>query len=245
MASARPEAVALPPAAESSLARLVRERLGTAGARPTTDDIVHVLHQAIVRGLLAPGRALRQDELAALFHISKIPVREALRTLEAQGFVELQLNRGALVKAPTLAQLRDAFELRLMIEPHLMRTAAAGLTPAMLDQAESLIRDMDDATDAWRFSDCNSRFHELLYAPAELPLSRNILAMLQGHIQRMSFMQLSLAGFNRSSNEDHRVIVAACRRGDADGAARAVAAHVQSVRDIVLGLYLRHHAQEG
>ncbi|WP_231394272.1 GntR family transcriptional regulator, partial [Pseudacidovorax intermedius] len=69
----------------------MRERLGTAGARPTTDDIVHVLHQAIVRGLLAPGRALRQDELAALFHVSKIPVREALRTLEAQGFVELQL----------------------------------------------------------------------------------------------------------------------------------------------------------
>jgi DNA-binding FadR family transcriptional regulator len=66
--------------------------------------------------------------------------------------------------------------------------------------------------------------------------------MLQGHIQRMSFMQLSLAGFNRSSNEDHRLIVAACRRGDAEAAAQAVTAHVEGVKDIVLDLYARHHA---
>ncbi len=227
---------------DSPLARLVRERLGATGVRPSTDDIVHVLHQAIVRGLLAPGLALRQDELAALFQVSKIPVREALRTLEAQGFVELQLNRGAIVRPLTLAQLRDAFDLRLMIEPHLMRTAAPRLTPAMLDEAEALIQAMDDAADAWRFSECNTRFHDLLYAAADLPLSRNILTLLQGHIQRMSFMQLSLAGFNRSSNEDHRTIVAACRTGDGQAAAQAVEAHVQSVRDIVLALYLRHHA---
>ena len=83
----------------------------------------------------------------------------------------------------------------------------------------------------------------LLYRAAERPLSKQILAMLQGHIQRMSFMQLSLAGFNRSSNEDHRAIVAALRQGDPEAAARAVAAHVNGVKDIVLELYERHHAR--
>ncbi|MBN8747057.1 HTH-type transcriptional repressor RspR [Xylophilus ampelinus] len=235
------EAAAAP--GETPLQRLVRERRTAAGGRLSTDDIVRVLHEAIVRGLLAPGRALRQDELAALFHVSKIPVREALRTLEAHGFVELLLNRGALVKELTLAQLRDAFELRSMVEPHLMRTAAPLLTAADLDAAERLVDAMDDAPTAWAFSELNGRFHDLLYRPAERPLSKQILAMLQGHIQRMSFMQLSLAGFNRSSNEDHRAIVTALRQGDPEAAARAVAAHVNGVKDIVLELYERHHAR--
>ena len=221
------------------LQRLVVEQRAAAGGRLSTDDIVRVLHQAIVRGIFHPGQALRQDELATLFEVSKIPVREALRTLQAQGFVDLPLNRGALVQALTLDQLKDAFELRLMVEPSLMRTAAPLLTRADLDEAERLIRAMDRATTAWAFSECNVRFHDLLYSRAARPLSKQILALLQGHIQRMSFMQLSLAGFNRSSNEDHRLIVAACRQGDAEGAARAVAAHVKGVRKIVLELVQR------
>jgi DNA-binding GntR family transcriptional regulator len=238
-----PEAVVTASTAETPLQALVRARLGEAGGRLSTDDIVHLLQQAIVRGIFAPGQALRQDELATLFHVSKIPVREALRTLEANGFVQLLLNRGALVKALTLGQLRDAFELRMMVEPHLMRTAAPLLSATDLDEADRLIAAMDDAGHAWAFSELNGRFHDLLYRAADKPLSKQILAMLQGHIQRMSFMQLSLAGFNRSSNEDHRVIVAACRRGDAEAAAQAVAAHVEGVKDIVLDLYARHHAQ--
>lgn len=227
---------------ETPLQSMVRARLGDAGGRLSTDHIVHLLQQAIVRGIFAPGQALRQDELATLFHVSKIPVREALRTLEANGFVELLMNRGALVKALTLGQLRDAFELRSMVEPHLMRTAAPLLTDADLDEADSLIAAMEDAGHAWAFSELNGRFHDLLYRAADKPLSKQILAMLQGHIQRMSFMQLSLAGFNRSSNEDHRVIVAACRRRDAEAAAQSVASHVEGVKDIVLELYARHHA---
>lgn len=221
------------------LQRLVAAQRAALGGRFSTDDIVRVLHQAIVRGIFHPGQALRQDELAAEFRVSKIPLREALRTLQAQGFVDLPLNRGALVQAPTLDQLKDAFELRLLVEPGLMRTAAPLLTKANLDEAERLVRDMDKAGTAWAFSELNVRFHDLLYGPAQRPLSKQILAMLQGHIQRMSFMQLSLAGFNRSSNEDHRVILAACRQGDADAAARAVAAHVKGVRRIVLALVER------
>jgi DNA-binding GntR family transcriptional regulator len=227
---------------ETPLQSMVRARLGEAGGRLSTDDIVHLLQQAIVRGIFAPGQALRQDELATLFHVSKIPVREALRTLEANGFVQLLINRGALVKALTLGQLRDAFELRMLVEPHLMRTAAPLLTATDLDEADRLIAAMDDAGHAWAFSELNGRFHDLLYRAADKPLSKQILAMLQGHIQRMSFMQLSLAGFNRSSNEDHRLIVAACRRGDSEAAAQAVAAHVEGVKDIVLELYARHQA---
>lgn len=229
------------PGGETPLAQLARAHREAAGGRLSTDHIVRLLQEAIVRGLLGPGRALRQDELADLFHVSKIPVREALRTLEANGFVELLMNRGAIVKELTLGQLRDAFELRMMVEPHLMRTAAPLLTPAELDEADSLVAQMDEADHAWAFSELNARFHGLLYGPADKPLSKQILAMLQGHIQRMSFMQLSLAGFNRSSNEDHRLIVAACRRGEPEEAARAVAAHVEGVKDIVLELYAQHY----
>lgn len=243
MAAVSPRPPEVTAAVETPLQALVRTHRETGGGRLSTDAIVRLLQEAIVRGLFGPGQALRQDELAALCHVSKIPVREALRTLEANGFVELQMNRGAVVKALTLDQLRDAFELRMMVEPHLMRTAAPLLSAADLDEAERLVAAMDDAGHAWAFSELNGRFHDLLYRAADKPLSKQILAMLQGHIQRMSFMQLSLAGFNRSSNEDHRLILAACRSGDAEAAAQAVAAHVEGVKDIVLDLYARHHAR--
>ena len=230
-----------PEIADSPIRHIVAEHLREGEGRLTTDDIVLVLQEAIVRGIYAPGRALRQDELALILGVSKIPVREALRTLQANGFVDLPHNRGAVVKELTLSQLREAFDLRQMLEPQLMRAAVPKLDEATLLDAEALVRRMDGERNAWAFSKLNARFHRLLYEAADKPLSMQILGMLQGHIQRMSFMQLSLSGLNRSANEDHREIVAACRTRDAEAAARLVAEHVDTVKNIVLSLYDQHY----
>ncbi|WP_165843357.1 GntR family transcriptional regulator [Parazoarcus communis] len=244
MSAAEPAAPALTP-----FGRLVAEHRRSLGSgadeRLSTDDIVQLLQQAIIRGVFAPGRALRQDDLALELGVSKIPVREALRTLEAYGFVELPHNRGAVVKELTLAQLREAFDLRQMVEPLLMRAAVARLSEAALKEAAELVERMAQERNAWTFSRLNSRFHQILYEAADMPLSMQILTMLQGYIQRMSFMQLSMMGFNRSSNEDHRHILDACRRGDADAAARHVADHVSGIKTVVMGLYAQLHGDTG
>lgn len=222
---------------DTPLHRLVARYRRSHSDKLGPEDIAVVLREAIERSIFGPGRALRQDELAEVFGVSKIPIREALRTLEAYGFVELPHNRGAVVKELTVGQIRDVFELRLLIEPHLIRLALPSLGAADLDAAEALIDAMDHETNTWSWGELNVRFHRILYEQAQRPLAMRLLAMLEGHEQRYSVMQLSLAGLNRSSNEDHREILAACRRGDADEAARLTAVHVAEVKDIVIGLY--------
>ncbi|TCV03098.1 GntR family transcriptional regulator [Paracandidimonas soli] len=232
----------LPETAPSPIAQLVDSRLQQANGKLSVDDVVSILQEAIIRGIYAPGRALRQDDLAHAMGISKIPIREALRTLQANGFVELHQHRGAIVKELTLAQLREAFYLREMLEPDLMRDATAHMDDATLDKLEALVAQMDGETNAWRFSELNAIFHQTLYAPSGRALSMQILAMLQGHIQRMSFMQLSLSGHNNSANEEHRAIVAACRRRDASQAVRLVEQHVAHIRQVILVLYEQQSA---
>lgn len=227
---------------DSPLQRIVQDHMRECGSKLTTNHIVLVLQEAIVRGIFGPGRALRQDELALLLGVSKIPVREALRTLEARGFVALPQNRGAVVRELSLTQLREAFDLRQMLEPQLIRAAVSRLTDAELLAAAELVQRMEYERNAWAFSKLNARFHETLYEAADKPLSMEILRMLQGHIQRMSFMQLSLAGANRSANHDHRDILEACRNRSVDTAEQLVAKHVAAVRRTVLQLYAEHYA---
>lgn len=225
---------------ESPLEQLVRAHRDENEGEMRSGGLVRLLHEAIVRGILGPGRALRQDDLARMFGVSKIPLREALRTLEAWGFVELQPNRGAIVKEMTATQLRDVFELRLMIEPYLMGAAVKRLSDVDIDDAELLVELMGREGNAWAFSKLNWKFHKKLYSGANRPTAMQILAMLQGHTQRGSFMQLSLSGFNSTSNEDHRAMVLACRKRDVDGAVRLVSEHIRGVMDIVLNLYNQH-----
>jgi DNA-binding GntR family transcriptional regulator len=229
-----------PNLASSPLHQLVANYRTNHPGKLSPQDIVRILQEAIVRAICGPGRALRQDELAEVFGVSKIPVREAFRTLEAFGFVDLPHNRGAIVKELTAEQIRDVFELRLLIEPHLIRMSVPELTDTALADAEQLVEAMHRETNAWAWGELNVRFHRTLYEPAHRPLAMQFLGMLEGHVQRYSVMQLSLAGLNRTSNEDHREMLAACRRRDVDEAVCLTAEHVSEVKDIVIALYENH-----
>jgi len=228
----------------SPIASLVDARLRQANGRLCVDDVVAILQEAIICGIYAPGRALRQDDLAQALGMSKIPIREALRTLQANGFVALHQHRGAIVQGLSMAQLREVFALREMLEPDLMRDAVVHMDETTLGALETLVARMDGEMNAWRFSQLNAAFHQTLYAPSQRALSMQILAMLQGHIQRMSFMQLSLCGHNDRSNEEHRAIVLACRDRDASFALRLVRQHVANVKEIILTLYEQQYADQ-
>ena len=101
--------------------------------------VASVLREAIITGHLRANEPLPQDEIAAQLRVSHIPVREALRQLESEGLVTYQPNRGATVSALTSEEIREIYEIRVILETAAIRRAATRLTPLQLAAARALL----------------------------------------------------------------------------------------------------------
>ncbi|MBL8288197.1 MAG: GntR family transcriptional regulator, partial [Rubrivivax sp.] len=138
----------------------------TIAHRTLASAIAERLRQSILGGERAAGSQLRQDALAAEFGVSRIPVREALFQLEAEGLVRIEPHKGALVAGFALPEIDDVFDLRVLLEPRLLARSVPRLEPA--DYAE--IDDLDAAFaeaiarhDVAQWGELNARLHLSLY----------------------------------------------------------------------------------
>ncbi|MGY0712206.1 GntR family transcriptional regulator [Azospirillum argentinense] len=194
--------------------------------RTTAEFVEATLREAILSGVIAPGTPLRQEELAETFGVSRMPVREALRQLEARALAEFHPHRGAVVAEISAADGADIGTIRMALEPMALRLSLPGLTAADLDQAEELIAEMDGEADPGRMGELNRRFHMTLYARAGRP---RLLALTEQHLlaaDRYLRFQFAALGYRPRSQDEHRALLAACRAGDADTACRLVTDHV-------------------
>ncbi|AGT33794.1 hypothetical protein M493_17940 [Geobacillus genomosp. 3] len=125
------------------------------------------LKEAILSGKLAPGERLVVDHLARELGTSSIPVRETLRRLEAEGWVERTPFVGARVAPVRLEEMEELFTIRLALEPILARTAVKGVDENAIAQLEQLVKQMDECAeqnDTAQYSQLNYEFHQLLYS---------------------------------------------------------------------------------
>jgi DNA-binding GntR family transcriptional regulator len=163
--------------------RLLRQ--GMAG------QVADELRRRILTGELTEGVQLLQEQLASEFGISKVPVREALHQLAAEGFVEQEFHRGATVAGLSAGDVMEVFELRTLIEVWLLELGMAAATEHDVHVARDLAREIDQIKDPADFPDLNWRFHEALYKPAGKPFVLEHLSHLHSHSQRYVRMQLS------------------------------------------------------
>lgn len=192
--------------------------------RTATEYVEATLKQAILSGALAPGSPLRQEELATTFRTSRMPIREALRQLEAQGLVDFEPHRGAVVIAITIEDAMDNFAIRTALEPEALRRSLPHLTATDLTLAEELIEEIDREIDPSRMGELNRRFHMTLYARAGLP---RLLALTEQHLASADrYLRFHLAAFGDMGQEEHRALLAACRRHDEPAALAALADHL-------------------
>src|SRR5919204_6551984 len=115
--------------------------------RTTPGMVADVLRDAIMRGVLKGGQPLRQDELAAQFGLSRIPVREALRQLEGEGLVTVNPHRGAVVSTLSSDELQEVCEIRSALETMALRLAIPHLDEEALARAEAILVETDRETD--------------------------------------------------------------------------------------------------
>src|SRR5579883_1117401 len=109
----------------------------------TPDAIAAELRTELMAGRFRPGAELSQVTLADRFGVSRIPVRDALRILAGEGLVEMEPNRGARAIALTPAEVREIYDLRVLLECDCLRRAAGNMTPAALEEIERTRRKSD------------------------------------------------------------------------------------------------------
>jgi len=194
--------------------------------RTATEFVEATLKAAILEGRLPGGTPLRQEELAERLGVSRMPIREALRQLEAQALVEVLPHRGAVVAEISVADAADIFAIRRALEPAALRLSIPRLTEAQRAQAAALITAMDVEPDPGRMGLLNRQFHMALYAAAGHP---RLLALTEQHLaafDRYLRFHLAAQGRERMAQEDHRAMLEAAERGDADTAVAVLEGHL-------------------
>lgn len=196
--------------------------------RSTPDLIADALREAILRGIFQEGQSLRQDEIAAQFGVSRIPVREALRQLEAEGLVLLQLNRGATVSALSPAEAQEIGDIRAALETLAIQLAIPNLTESDLEKATVILEATDQTTDVTRWAKLNWEFHSRLYTPANRPRLLTTIKTLHVNIDRYVRLQFEKMHYLEKSQKEHYQLLDACRQRDTKAAVRLLKRHIET-----------------
>lgn len=206
----------------------------------TSELVAKQLRLAILRGELKSNQPLRQDKLAEELGVSKIPVREALAQLKAEGLVTYKSNRGAFVTALSAAEAREIYLMRIALEAIALEQAFPRFTAKDLARADHALILLDLENDTAQWMELNWEFHAALYQPATMP---HLLATLQQlHVNVGRYQVLYLAGmdFYKRSQEEHHALLAACRHADLAAAQLILKGHLQNA-SMALTTYLQIH----
>jgi len=192
----------------------------------TSSAVTQLLRQSLDRGRWAAGAPLRQEEIAAEFGVSRVPVREALFQLQAEGLVQMVPNKGMYVRAASEADLREWFRLRLLIESDVLAQAVPLHTPATLNRMETVQAALDKARDVADWIAGDREFHEALYAPAQRAESMAMVRRLRHLVDRFYFARLKPTTRTQGWHDEHHSLIRAVKRRDAAAAARVLRVHL-------------------
>lgn len=214
------------------------------GVSPSASDVIlKHLRDAIISGQLDEGEPIRQDDVARIFNVSKIPVREALKRLEAEGLVAFQRHKGAVVASMSEPEIVEIFEVRALLEANAIRLSVPLMTEATTARAQLLCDEFAAETDVAQWADLNWKFHSCLYEDAGRPFLIGMIRSVNDRIERYLRIQLTLAQGKETADREHRQILALCRARDAEGAAKVVHAHVMRACESLLANLPRKPAQ--
>ena len=196
----------------------------------TLEELVYSdIRRAIAQGRFAPGQRIVVNSVAAASGVSRIPVMQALRRLETEGFVRITPHKDVVVSSPSPVEFRERFLLMATLEALCLRHAAEKISPALLKELRRLQAGMQaarKANDAARASALDGRFHMRMCEVADLPQTLQILRNLfdRGEYYRI-IMHARRGGFAKESIAEHEEILAALAAQDVHKASRAIERH--------------------
>jgi DNA-binding GntR family transcriptional regulator len=215
------------------------------GRQSSPEMIVASLRRAIIEGHLRPGESLRQENLARHFALSRIPVREALRQLESEGWVVLQPNRGARVSTLDAAEVREIYEIRSSLEVTALRLAAPHHSAQSLEALASILRRSHSTRDESLYVQYNREFHLALYSPAQRPRLFALIDSLHNRGERYLRLKLTMPAHKQQSDDEHELIFEALRSGEIEQAVQILETHLLQTGNLLANYLTRQLAKRG
>lgn len=206
-----------------------------------TSAVAEKLREQIIRGEIPEGAQLRQDAIANQYQVSRIPVREALRQLDAEGLITIVPNRGAVVPSLSGRDVEELFTIRALLEPEVLKVSIPELAAEDLARAEAILRRYADElrreehVSAW--GRMNWEFHSILYSRANRPHMMNIIRNVNANGERYTRLQLYLTHGIKRANREHYEILDLCRKRNVDAACALLREHIlhagQSLKQVL------------
>jgi len=200
---------------------------------------VDSLRQRIIDGEFQAGESLNQVTIAREYAISRIPLREAMRQLEAEGLLLFQPGKGAVVSGLSMGEIGEVIDLRAIIESDILGKAIPRLTTADLEQAKRILDDYETAfkkNEIATWGEYNWRFHSTLCAPSGCSIAMGILQSLHHLNERYARVQISVTHWQERAAHEHREILAACRKRDRQKSTRLLKDHILSAGQALITL---------
>lgn len=217
-----------PEDASEALNELARGLMGE--FRTAEDAATAFLRQAIIRGMLAPGDKINQDEVAAALGVSRIPIRAALRHLEAERLVEVHAYRGVSVRRLTPREVSEIFELRVTLESAALERAQENMSARDLADVRAAARELDRRSgDPMPWVDARRSFYCLLYGYADRPLLLRLIDQLRAELGP----HLAIHG-STEQHAAHEELLDLMDAGDVVAARAWLCDHLAGIRSRVL-----------
>ncbi|OZG72820.1 GntR family transcriptional regulator [Hahella sp. CCB-MM4] len=207
-----------------------------------TQMVADILRKKILSGEIVAGEPLRQDAIAKEFNVSRIPVREALLQLEAQGLVCFEPHKGATATELLPSEIRELFELRALVECYVLEQAIDNMTDQDLEVAGKVLKAFEEAvesgTKVQTWSDLNYELHAALYKPANLPQAMEVIHNLNIKSDRYIRLQLLLTTGIDKAEREHMALLEHCRKRDKKSATELLRKHIleagQAIHDLLV-----------
>jgi len=206
-----------------------------------TSAVADKLREHIIRGEIPEGAQLRQDAIATQYEVSRIPVREALRQLDAEGLITIIPNRGAIIPPLSPEDVEELFSIRALLEPEVLKLSIPHLTEQDLSKAESILHKYvdelrrEDHVSTW--GRLNWQFHSTLYSRATQPRFMAIIRNVNNSGERYTRLQLYLTHGITRANEEHHKLLELCRARDIRNACKLLREHIlyagQSLKEVL------------
>jgi len=195
--------------------------------RTVAAEAAEILRQRILTGDLRSGQPIRQEQIAQELGVSRIPLREALKQLEAEGFVTIEPHKGAVVSTLSLAEVEELFELRIHLESWLLRDAIPRMREADFAQLDAIIDESRLPDNLAHWGDINWRLHEAMYRPAGKPISLRFLKRIHDNLDRYLRLQITLTQDWDRAHGDHQQLIELSRAGDVETAVSVLERHIR------------------
>ncbi|MEH6628429.1 MAG: GntR family transcriptional regulator [Motiliproteus sp.] len=234
------------PSNESSIELVARQRTVKRNSplrrviQPSLSEIAkQQLRYMIVRGTLAPGEKLVEPELCEAFGISRTPLRDAFKSLAAEGLIKLRRNRNSIVAPIDAQQLEHLFEVEAGIEGMAIALASQRMTNTDIKRLEALqerIERLQHGDDMDAYFELNQKIHSMIVEGAKNPVLQETHSHLLGRLERARYAALGQFGRIEESIQEHRMILDALKARDSVRVQQLMQDHVRHTGDLVTAI---------